>query len=118
MAFFGGFLPERWDQPLAIGLGVVVTDLIGDTIKGFIGRFIPADWLDPAAEFVIGILLFVASRFVGGRFSAFVKVMSFGAFGIAIADTIGTALGIGSISPKIASPITQTRQSPKGVSFG
>lgn len=97
---FGGALrnifPERWDQPLAIGLGVVVVQLVGNTVKSYINQFVPAAWLDPVAEIIIGIGLWAVGSYMGiGWF----KWMSYGALAIGIADGIGIATGIG------ASPI-------------
>jgi hypothetical protein len=91
----GGYFPDNWDIPVAIGLGVVVTGYMGDAIAGFISQWVPAEWLNPASELTAGILLFLAGGFVGGDLSMWIRLFSFGAFAVAIADTITILLGIG-----------------------
>lgn len=91
----GGWFPENWDVPVAIGLGVVVTGFMGDTIAGFISQWIPAEWLNPASEFIAGLVLFMLGGAVGGQFSTWIRLFSFGAFAVAVADTLTILLGLG-----------------------
>jgi vacuolar-type H+-ATPase subunit I/STV1 len=107
-ALRGGFFPENWDLPLAMGLGVVATGYLGDTIAGFIGQFIPAEWLNPASEIVIGVLLF----FLGGMgglagISSWLRMASLGAFAVGIADAVSIITGM--VVPSGARAATTTR---------
>lgn len=95
----GGWFPEMWDVPLALGLGVVVTGYVGDTIAGFIGQWVPAEWLNPASEFIVGIILFMLGGWIGGDMSRWLRLFSFGAFAVGIADSITVALGLGIALP-------------------
>jgi len=106
--FRGGFFPESWDLPLGVGLGVVVTGYLGDTIAGFIGQFVPAEWLNPASEIVIGVLLF----FLGGMsglagISQWIRMASIGAFAVGIADAISIVTGL--VTPAAAGARPTTR---------
>lgn len=90
---------EYWDEMLAVGLGIVVTDVVGDTVKGFlepiIGGFIEAKWMDAITELVIGFgLLAIGEMFVPIKWRAYTRLASFGALGIGIANVISTAIGI------------------------
>ena len=111
--------PERWDQPLAIGVGVVIVQLVGNTVKNTIGKFVPAAWLDPVAEFIIGIGLWIVGSYTGiGWF----KWFSYGALAIGIADAIGVATGIGAspivgITHKTTGTVSITPPQGTGVRF-
>ena len=94
-ALRGGFFPENWMPPLAMGLGVVITGYLGDTIAGFVSGFIPAEWLNPASEIIIGILLFLVGGWVGGDMSMWLRMFSLGAFAVGIADSVTVLLGLG-----------------------
>jgi len=110
--------PERWDQPLAIGIGVIIVQLVGNTVKNFVSQWVPATWLDPVVEFIIGIGLWIVGNYTGiGWF----KWFSYGALAIGIADAIGIATGIGA-SPIMGiqhKTVKSTASSPQaaGVSF-
>jgi hypothetical protein len=91
----GGWFPEQWDVPVALGLGVVITGYMGDTIAGWISQFIPAEWLNPASEIIIGVILFMLGGWVTGDFSQWIRLFSFGAFAVGIADAITVLLGLG-----------------------
>lgn len=97
----GGWFPEVWDVPLALGLGVVVTGYVGDTIAGFISQWVPAEWLNPASEFIVGIILFMLGGWIGGDMSRWLRLFSFGAFAVGIADSITVALGLGMAVPGV-----------------
>lgn len=90
----GGWFPEQWDIPLSLGLGVVITGYVGDTIAGFIGQWVPAEWLNPASEFIVGLILFMLGGWIGGDMSRWLRLFSFGAFAVGIADSITVALGL------------------------
>jgi len=94
-AIMGGWFPDAWDVPVAIGLGVVLTGYMGDTIAGFVSQFVPAEWLNPVTEIVAGILLFLLGGFVGGDWSMWIRLFSMGAFAVGIADAITILLGLG-----------------------
>jgi len=93
-ALRGGYFPEQWDIPVAIGLGVVITGYVGDTIAGFISQWVPADWLNPVSELVVGVLMFMMGGFIGGDMSMWLRLFSFGAFAVGIADAITVVLGL------------------------
>lgn len=94
-ALRGGWFPEQWDIPVAIGLGVVITGYVGDTIAGFISQWVPAEWLNPVSEIVVGILMFMLGGWIGGDMSMWLRLFSFGAFAVGIADAITVVLGLG-----------------------
>jgi hypothetical protein len=91
----GGWFPESWDVPVALGLGVVITGYMGDTIAGWISQFVPAEWLNPTSELIIGIILFMLGGWIAGDFSQWIRLFSFGAFAVGIADAITVLLGLG-----------------------
>jgi len=91
----GGWFPEAWDVPVALGLGVVITGYMGDTIAGWISQFVPAEWLNPTSEIIIGIFLFMLGGWVAGDISMWIRLFSFGAFAVGIADAITVLLGLG-----------------------
>jgi hypothetical protein len=91
----GGWFPEQWDVPVALGLGVVITGYMGDTIAGWISQWVPAEWLNPASELIIGVLLFMLGGWLTGDLSMWIRLFSFGAFAVGIADAITVVLGLG-----------------------
>lgn len=114
-ALTGGWFPEAWDIPVALGLGVVITGYLGDTIAGFISQWVPANWLNPVSELLIGVLLFMAGGWIGGDMSMWLRLFSFGAFAVGIADTVTVLLGLGPATAAVvrvtptartASPVT------------
>lgn len=91
---------EYWDEMLAVGVGVVVTDLTGNTVKGFIGPWLEkvglGNWADPISEFVIGAGVLAVSEMlipVTSKWKVYGRLAAFGATAVAIADTIAIALG-------------------------
>ena len=110
----GGWFPDAWDVPVAIGLGVVITGYLGDTVAGFISQWVPAEWLNPVSEIIIGVVLFMLGGWMGGDFSMWLRLFSFGAFAVGIADTITVVLGLGVGSPatsvvRVAAPPAYAR---------
>jgi hypothetical protein len=93
-ALHGGWFPEAWDVPVALGLGVVITGYIGDTVASFISQWVPANWLNPVSELIIGIGLFMLGGWVGGDVSMWLRLFSFGSFAVGIADSISVLLGL------------------------
>lgn len=90
----GGWFPESWDVPLGLGLGVVITGFVGDTVAGFISQFVPAQWLNPVTELIIGVALFLLGGYLGmGDLGRWLRLFSFGAFAVGIADAISILLG-------------------------
>ena len=110
----GGWFPEAWDFPVALGLGVVITGYMGDTIAGWISQFIPAEWLNPASEIIIGVILFMLGGFVAGDISMWVRMFSFGAFAVGIADAITVLLGLGAAPAAGVRVITSTGNTVRG----
>jgi len=110
----GGWFPEAWDIPVAIGLGVVITGYLGDTIAGFIGQWVPADWLNPVSELLIGVLMFMVGGFLGGDMSMWVRLFSFGAFAVGFADTVTIMLGLGPASAAVIKVIRPTQTQKTG----
>lgn len=110
-ALAGGWFPEAWEIPVAIGLGVVATGYLGDTVAGFISQWVPAAWLNPVSELVIGVLLFMLGGWVGGDISMWLRLLSFGAFAVGIADVITMVLGM---APGAPTPTVRV-VSPTGV---
>jgi hypothetical protein len=104
----GGWFPEEWDIPVALGLGVVITGYMGDTVAGWISQWIPAEWLNPTSEIIIGIILFVLGGWVAGDLSKWVRLFSFGAFAVGIADAITVLLGLGAAPAAGVRVITPT----------
>lgn len=98
----GGWFPDQWDVPVALGLGVVITGYMGDTIAGWISQWVPVEWLNPASEFIIGILLFIAGGWLTGDISQWLRLFSFGAFAVGIADAVTVLLGLGASTPAAA----------------
>ena len=108
----GGWFPEAWDIPVALGIGVVITGYMGDTIAGWISQFVPAEWLNPTSEIIIGIILFMLGGWVAGDISMWIRLFSFGAFAVGIADAITVLLGLGAPAPIIRAPTTIVRTMP------
>jgi len=109
----GGWFPEKWDIPVAIGLGVVITGYVGDTIAGFISQWVPVDWLNPVSEMVVGIIMFMLGGWIGGDMSMWLRLFSFGAFAVGIADAITVVLGLTAPAPAVRAGILVA---PPGVS--
>ncbi|MBA7501116.1 hypothetical protein GH146_02805 [archaeon] len=100
-ALRGQWFPEVWEVPVGVALGVVITGFLGDTVAGFISQFVPADWLNPASEILVGFVLFILGGFLGGDMGMWVKIFSVGAFAIGLADTVSVLLGLG-VTPAAA----------------
>jgi len=116
----GGWFPDQWDVPLAIGLGVVVTGYLGDTVASFVSQWVPANWLNPVSEIIIGIVLFALGGFIGGGMSRWLRLFSFGAFAVGIADAISVALGLTASPIRVHVPARRSASpssSPSGVGF-
>jgi hypothetical protein len=107
----GGWFPEAWDIPVALGLGVVITGFMGDYVAGWISQYIPAEWLNPTSEIIIGVILFILGGFVAGDISMYVRLFSFGAFAVGIADAITVLLGLGG-TPAASSGAVRVISSP------
>jgi len=93
-ALKGGWFPENWTPVLGIGLGGVGTGFLGDTVSGFLSGFVPAEWMNPASEILVGFLLFILGGWLGGDMSMWLRLFSVGAFAVGIADAISILLGL------------------------
>jgi hypothetical protein len=92
---------EYWDEMLAVGLGVVITDVVGNTIKGFISPWLEkvglAQWADPISEFLIGLGIMGVTEMLispGSKWKIYGRLMAFGATAVAIADVVAIAMGM------------------------
>lgn len=97
---------EYWDEMLAVGLGVVVTDVAGNTVKGFVGPMLEkvglAKWVDPISEFAIGAGLMAVSEMLiptTSKFKVYGRLAAFGATAVAVADVIAIAIGMVAPAP-------------------
>ncbi|MBA7489857.1 hypothetical protein ES702_00391 [subsurface metagenome] len=99
-ALRGGWFPEDWSAPVALGLGVVITGFLGDTVAGFLSGFVPSEWMNPASELLVGVLLFILGGFIGGDMSMWLRLFSLGAFAVGIADAVSIVLGL--VTPAVA----------------
>jgi len=90
---------EYWDEMLAVGLGVVITDIAGNTVKSWIGPWLEkiglGRWTDPATEGLIGFgLLAISETLVKqAKWKIYLRLAAFGATAVAIADAIAIMLG-------------------------
>jgi len=100
-------LAEVWDEALAIGVGIIGVDFIGNMLRATVERFVPAAWVDPATEGIVGGLILVAGEFLAPTgWRVYTRLAGVAALGLAIADGIGILLRIGS------SPIRGIKESP------
>lgn len=114
----GGWFPERWDIPVAMGLGVVLTGYLGDTIAGFVSGFVPAEWLNPVSEIIIGVLLWVLGGWIGADMSRWFRLFSLGAFAVGIADAVTVLLGLTTAAAPVRVIKTTTSKSRPAVTTG
>jgi len=90
---------EYWDEMLAVGIGVVITDVAGNTVKGWVGPWLEkiglGNWADPISEGLIGTGLLAISEMVikEARWKIWMRLAAFGATAVAIADAIAIMLG-------------------------
>ena len=90
---------EYWDEMLAVGLGVVITDIAGNTVKSWIGPWLEkiglGRWTDPATEGLIGFGLLAVSEMLikEAKWKIYFRLAAFGATAVAIADAIAIMLG-------------------------
>jgi len=90
---------EYWDEMLAVGLGVVITDIAGNTVKSWIGPWLEkvglGRWTDPATEGLIGMgILAISEMFIReAKWKIYLRLAAFGATAVAIADAIAIMLG-------------------------
>lgn len=102
MAAAVGALTGHFDEMLAVGVGIVVTDYIGDTVKGWINSVWAGAgaWADPLAEILIGLaILFVGEWFAPFAWKTYTRLAAFGAVGLGIANAVKILLGRASSSP-------------------
>lgn len=110
---------EYWDEMLAVGLGVVVTDLAGNTIKSFVGPLLDkvglSNWVDPISEFGIGAGILAVTEMLmpsGSKYKIYGRLMSFGATAVAVADAVAIAIGMVTPTAAKARPTVPTYVPP------
>jgi len=109
---FRGLL-EVWDEALAVGVGIIGVDFIGNMLRATVERFVPAAWVDPATEGIVGTLILVAGEYLApSGWHVYTRLAGVAALGLAIADAIGILLGMG------RSPIRGIKESPIGSIMG
>jgi hypothetical protein len=106
---------EYWDEMLAVGLGVVITDVAGNTVKGFVAPWLEkvglAQWADPISEFLIGLGIMGVSEMLipaTSKWKIYGRLMAFGATAVAVADVVAIAMGMFK-APTAAPPAVTTR---------
>lgn len=89
-----------WDELLAVGVGIVVVDVLSDRVAAFLGQWVPADWVNITTEAVIGVGIFALGEyFAPAAWKVYTRLASFGAIGLAAAHTITKLLALGGESP-------------------
>ncbi len=90
---------EYWDEMLAVGLGVVITDVVGNYVKGAVSPWLEkvglSDWADPISEFLIGLGIMGVTEMLispASKWKVYGRLMSFGATAVAIADAVAIAI--------------------------
>lgn len=85
-----------WDEILAVGLGGVIIDYLGDTVGAWLGKYVPAAWVDVVTEGAIGFAVYVLGELVVPvQFRIYTRLAGFGALGIAVAHAIKQLMGGG-----------------------
>lgn len=91
---------EYWDEMLAVGMGVVLTDIAGNTVKGWIGPTLEGmgvdpRWLDPISEFLLGLgVIIVGEMFAPAGWKVYMRLAAFGATAVAIANAVAILTGL------------------------
>ena len=105
---------EYWDEMLAVGLGVVITDVAGNTVKSWIGPWLEkiglGRWTDPATEGLIGLGILTISEMLvkEAKWRIYLRLAAFGATAVAIADAIAIMLGyVPAPAPAPARPVAR-----------
>ena len=89
-------VPEEivWSEELrlsgGVAVGVLAIDLIGDTVKDFLGKFVPEEWVDVATEGAIGVVLLYAGYkwIVSPDWKDFAKQAGRAGIGVAIRNIV------------------------------
>ena len=85
-----------WDELLAVGVGIVVVDVLSDRVAAFLGQWVPADWVDITTEAAIGVGIFALGEyFAPSAWKVYTRLASFGAIGLAAAHTMKKLFGLG-----------------------
>lgn len=106
-------ITQIWDEALAVGVGIIATDFIGNMLKNAVSRVVPSAWVDPATEGIIGFLILVLGEMVvPPGYLVYTRLAGVAALGLAVADSIGILLGIGS------SAIRGIKPSPLAAALG
>jgi len=89
-------LTEVWDEALAIGVGIIGVDLIGNMLRATVERFVPAAWVDPATEGIVGSIILIAGEYLApAGWRVYTRLAGVAALGLAIADAVGIIIGVG-----------------------
>ena len=90
-------MPEiKWEEELklsgGIAAGIVVIDLVGDAVKDFLSKFVPAEWLEVAVELAIGVVLLYAGYtwITDPEWTDFVKQAGRAGIGVGIRNIVKT----------------------------
>ena len=92
----------NWEEELklsgGIAAGIVVIDLVGDTVRDFLSKFVPAEWLEVATEGAIGVILLYAGYkwITEPEWTDFVKQAGRAGIGVAIKNAIKAVIPAGS----------------------
>jgi len=88
--------PEEivWGEELrlsgGVAAGVLAIDLVGDTVRDFLSKFIPAEWIEVATEGTIGVvLLYAGYKWIASPdWKAFAKQAGRAGIGVAIRNAV------------------------------
>ena len=118
-----------WEEELklsgGIAAGILAIDLLGDAVRDFLGKFIPAEWLEVAVELAIGVVLLYAGYkwITEPAWTDFVKQAGRAGIGVGIKNIVRTLVfpaspsGGGHSSPKSPKQGSRTTPPPAGIRF-
>ena len=108
-----GRITDYWDEALAVGLGIVVVDMLSDRVAGWLSKWVPEKWLDVATEGVIGLGLFVVGEWLApAAYKVYTRLAAFGALGLAVAHAIKALTGLGGSPSEAFTHTGGTQASP------
>ena len=118
-----------WEDELklsgGVAAGLVVIDLVGDVVRDFLSKFIPAEWIEVATEGAIGaVLLYAGYKWITEpEWTNFVKQAGRAGIGVAIKNAVkafipaGVGGGGGQGSSKSNKQGGKTTPPPAGIRF-
>jgi len=99
-------ITQVWDEALAVGVGIIAVDFIGNLLRTTIGKVVPAAWVDPATEGVVGFIIIALGEYLApAGWQLYTRLAGVAALGLAVADGISILLGMG------ASPLRGIKES-------